>query len=429
MRFLLERLGIQGLFAYHVISTFMVQVFSLVLSIGSAAIVARWLGPEGKGALALAVLAPGILALFLSGGIGVANVYYTGARRYDLTTLTANSLVFSIIGSFLGFAIIVLLIVTGWLGSILPGVTNNAILLAMAGLPFTLLGSNLSTILQGRQKISIVNLANLGQSAILLLLTALFVMLLKMGLIGALLASVIGVIAYCLALAWLVWREGGRLALRWEPPVLRETLAFGMRGYVGNLLQFFNYRLDLFLVNFYLGLAGVGIYSVSVRLAEMLWYLPNAVGFVIFPKAAATKAAEMNKITPRIFKITLGLTALGAVILALLGRLLILIVYSDSFLDAYLPLLALLPGVVLLGAGKVLTNEIAGRGYPHYNSINAGLSLILTIILDLLLIPPYGVLGASMASSIAYTVIFLVAIAFYINVSRKGSEHGLQAQG
>jgi O-antigen/teichoic acid export membrane protein len=85
-------------------------------------------------------------------------------------------------------------------------------------------------------------------------------------------------------------------------------------------------------------------------------------------------------------------------------------------------MLALLPGVVLLGGGKVLTNEIAGRGYPHYNSINAGLALILTIALDLILIPRYGVLGASLASSVAYTLIFLTAIAFYLIVSRKASK-------
>jgi len=82
----------------------------------------------------------------------------------------------------------------------------------------------------------------------------------------------------------------------------------------------------------------------------------------------------------------------------------------------------LLPGVVLLGGAKVLTNEIAGRGYPHYNSVNSGLALILTVILDLVLIPRYGALGAALASSLAYTAIFFTAIGFYLNVSRGTKE-------
>ncbi len=94
------------------------------------------------------------------------------------------------------------------------------------------------------------------------------------------------------------------------------------------------------------------------------------------------------------------------------------VIYSDLFLAAYQPLLALLPGVILLGGGKVLTNEIAGRGYVHYNSVNAGLALVLTVIFDLLLIPRWGVLGASWASTIAYSAIFLTAVIFYRSVSR-----------
>ena len=199
-------------------------------------------------------------------------------------------------------------------------------------------------------------------------------------------------------------------------------LSFGLKGHIGNMLQFFNYRLDIFILNGFLGPANVGIYTVSVRLAELLWYLPDAVGFVIFPKAASSRPEDMNAFTPRVFHITLGLTALGALGLALFGRPAINLVFSSVFIGAYVPMLVLLPGVVLLGGAKVLTNEIAGRGYPHYNSLNSGLALILTVILDLVLIPRYGLLGAALASSIAYAAIFLTAIGFYLTVSRMAKE-------
>jgi Na+-driven multidrug efflux pump len=75
-----------------------------------------------------------------------------------------------------------------------------------------------------------------------------------------------------------------------------------------------------------------------------------------------------------------------------------------------------------LGGAKVLANEIAGRGYPKYNSINAGLALVLTIVFDLILIPRYAVLGAALASTIAYTAIFFTAIGFYLTVSRGTKE-------
>jgi O-antigen/teichoic acid export membrane protein len=106
-------------------------------------------------------------------------------------------------------------------------------------------------------------------------------------------------------------------------------------------------------------------------------------------------------------------------VLALLGPLLISIVFGPAFSASYAPLLALLPGIVLLGGGKVLTSELAGRGYAHYNSINAGMALVLTVVLDLALIPRLGVTGAAIASTVAYSVIFVTAVFFYLLVSRR----------
>jgi O-antigen/teichoic acid export membrane protein len=418
---LLSRIGLQGVFVRNVSVTFATQGFALVLTVATAAIIARWLGPEGKGLMALALLVPGMLGLFLSGGISVSNVYFTGTKRLDIPTLSANSIGFGILATILGACVVGALALTGWLATILPGVPTWLILLAMLEFPLRMLIGFYGSILQGLQRIATVNIINLSDGAVTLALTIALVIALNMGLLGALLASLGAVIVNLVAMSIFLRRVGGVFKPRWDIAVMRSTLAFGLRGYVGNVLQFFNYRLDMLLVNVFLGPAGVGIYSVSVRLAEMLWYLPNAVSFVIFPKAAASKPEAMNKFTPRVFRITLGLTAFGALGLILVGKPIIVLIYSSTFASAYLPLLALLPGVVLLGGAKVLTNEIAGRGYPHYNSINAGLSLLITIALDLLLIPRYHVLGASLASSAAYTATFLTAVAFYLAVSRRTS--------
>jgi O-antigen/teichoic acid export membrane protein len=290
------------------------------------------------------------------------------------------------------------------------------------GFPSNLLNVFFSAILQGLQRIGTVNLINLFQRTIMLSLTILLVIVWKLSLPGALVAALASWTLSLIVSGIALHRHGGVFAPSWSYPVLRTTLSFGLRGHIGNVLQFFNYRLDLFIVNFFLGPAGVGIYTVTVRLAELLWYLPNAVGFVIFPKAAASKPEEMNLFTPRVFGVTLGLTALGALGLAIVGRPVINYVFSSAFIDAYPPLLMLLPGVVFLGGSKVLTNEIAGRGYPHYNSLNAALALVVTVVLDLVLIPRYGVLGAALASSTAYAMILLAAIGFYLTVSREAKQ-------
>ncbi len=410
---------LQGQFRKQVGATFFAQLIGLIFSLATAAIIARWLGPECKGMLAMALLIPGMMVIFLNSGIGAANVYFASSKSMNVPTLSSNSIIFTLLATILGISIISVLFATQSLQTLLPGVPVWFILLAMLALPIGLLNGYFSTILQGLRSILAINIVNLAQGALTLALTFLLVVSLKTGLSGALVAYLGAGILGLVVLTLFLRAEGGALIARWNPSVMHSTLSFGLKGHVGNILQFFNYRLDMFFVNYFLGPAGVGIYSVSVGIAELLWYLPNAVSFIVFPKAASTQPEVMNLFIPRVFRIALGLTALGAVGLVFLGKQLIHLVFSSSFNSAYFPLVALLPGVVLLGGAKILSNDIAGRGYPQYNSINAGVAAILTVILDLVLIPSYGVLGAALASSIAYGTIFVIALCFHQVVSRR----------
>jgi O-antigen/teichoic acid export membrane protein len=391
----------------------------MVLTVANAAIVARWLGPDGKGAYTLATLMPFMLALFLSGGIGLANVYFAGSQRIDIARLTANTLAYALMATAAAALIVAVLVLSGALARWMPGVPMQVMLLASFWLPLSLLNSLLLNILQGLRRIREVNFANLAQGFVILAATGVLVIVLGWGLVGAVIATWLGAAAALAMAVRYLKREGASFRPRWDASVLRPTISYGLRGHIGSIFQFLNYRLDTFIVNGFLGTSGVGFYGSAVSLGELLWQFPTAVGFVIFPKSSASRPEEMNRFTPRVLKITLGILIVGAVMLALTGPFLIEILYGPAFAPSYLPLLALLPGIVFMGGGKVLANEMAGRGYLQYNSICAGLSLVLTIILDLTLIPRFGAVGAAAASSLAYLAFFIAALGFYVHVSRQ----------
>lgn len=392
------------------------------LTVVNAAIIARWLGPDGKGAYTLATLMPFMLALFLSGGVGLANVYFAGSRRIDVARLTANTLAYALMATAAAVLIVAALIFTGALARWMPGVPTQVVILASFWLPLSLLNPLLLNILQGLHRIKEVNFANLTQGSVTLMTTGVCVIVLGWGLVGAIIATWLGTVAALTMAVRYLRREGASFRPRWDAAILRPTIAYGLRGHIGSIFQFLNYRLDTFIVGGFLGVSGVGFYSSAVSLGELLWQFPNAVGFVIFPKSSASRPEEMNRFTPRVLKITLGILILGAALLALAGPFLIELIYGPAFAPSYPPLLALLPGVVLMGGGKVLTNEIAGRGYLQYNSVCAGLSLVLTVILDLTLIPRFGATGAAVASSLAYSAYFAAALGFYLHVSRRRPE-------
>lgn len=410
---------VRSRFVRDVATTLAAQGASLFFSVVNAALVARLLGPEGKGIFALALMVPNMLGMLLSGGVGIANVYLIGSGQLALRDASRASVSFAVLASLVGGVVAGALRVTGWLRAIVPGVPASLEMLAMGLLPLTILDGYLGTVLMGLQRITTLNILAGVMAAFNALVIALFVGVWRWGLVGAVGASLAGAFVSALLKARVLARAGASFRPVVNLPIMRRMFGFGMKGQVGNILQFFNYRLDTFILNYFQGASAVGIYGSAVSMAELLWQLPNAVSFVIFPKAAAARPSTLNAFTAKVFRVTFALTAVGASVLALGGRTFIEWVYSSAFSAAYAPLIALLPGIVLLGGAKVLANEMAGRGYPHYNSAISATGLVTTVILDLLLIPRMSVLGAALASSIAYATCFALSLVLHGTVVRR----------
>ena len=166
------------------------------------------------------------------------------------------------------------------------------------------------------------------------------------------------------------------------------------------------------------GPSAVGLYAVGVGLVEKLWMVSYAASTVLFPRVAAeTEEDRRKEFTPLVARTVLWITALAALVLVLLSHWIVLVLYSETFLPAVGALQALLIGIVALSAGRVLANDIAGRGFPGLN-IYTGLATVLTnVVLNLLWTPRYGIVGAAWASTVSYTVSFLGALFFYCRLS------------
>lgn len=406
-------------FEKDVLSTFMTRIVGLACSLTSAAILAWTLGPEGKGQVTLALTLPAFLSLLLNFGVSAANVYHMGTNAFPSPVLIGNSLVAALVSTGIAAVALAALMISGGLSKLVPSVPGSLLLSSSLTIPTMLLLSNLQGVLRGSQRVRQANITTLIQSFFNVILVLLLVGLLRTAAIGAVLAAFLSGLAGCVAAIWMLRRHGLWCRLRWEWLAMKRTLSFGLEAYIGNVLQYFNYRADTFVINYFLGPSPVGLYSAAVALAEVLWYLPNAVGFVIFPKAATSSRKEMDAFTPRVFRATLLFTLAGSLGLVILGQILIRLVFSPAFAPAYQPMLILLPGVILLGGGKVLTNELAGRGKPLLNSLNSCVALLATLLFDFLLIPPFGINGAAAASTISYALTFVIAVASYLTISQQ----------
>lgn len=406
-----RRLGFVG----HVNLVFLAYVANAALAFGVAVLVARALGPSGRGIYALFLLSASITQTVLSLGLGVSAVYELGKRTTSLSRVVVNSQQVTIASA----AVSGLLVLLAW--PVLGGTfaDHDVPYWAFAfAVPLFLEYNVLTTVLQGQGRFPAMNAVIVLQPAALLSLLAIGMALGDVGTTAAIvfwsLATLVGTL---LALAFLARDVQIKDLLRIDLSSLGRQVRFGVQGQLGNLVQLLNYRLDQYLVLLFVSTAGVGVYAVSVTVTQSVWFVSNAVATVLLPRLTATDADDAARTTPLVCRNTLLLSALAAAGLAIVSPWMIEPVFGEEFSGAVKPLLWLLPGTVALAGSKILTSYIFSQGHPLTNSMITVAALGATLVADFALIPPFGVTGAAVASSIAYGAHFALSLAAYRRLS------------
>jgi O-antigen/teichoic acid export membrane protein len=204
-----------------------------------------------------------------------------------------------------------------------------------------------------------------------------------------------------------------RARLHWSE--YRELIGFSATIHIGNLAQFFNYRLDAFIVSYFLGLAAVGLYSYSKTFAESVWLLSASMAAVLLPTLAG-QHVNSKVIAVKAVLATFAVSLAAGLAAFLVGPTIINLLLPQ-FTGSINPFLFLLPGVVIFSVTNVLATYLTAAGKPGYNAAIAFISFLFTVIFDILLIPRYGMSGAAFASGISYTMSSLMTVIVFWRVS------------
>ena len=409
-----------GKFTKDSLITFITRVLSLIFGLGTSVIIARVLGPEGKGIYALAILLPATLIMFCNFGIAQASVFYIGKKKYSVEEIFGNNIIFSFLLTI--FTLLIGLIITFFFAnSLFPNVAKGYFLLALFLLPLNFFLSFVNYILLGLQKIKEFNFIRILQNFMFLILIILFLLGLGLGLKAVIVANILSCFFGTIFLFFLARKIIGSPSLHFNKSYFKDAFYYGTKIYLGNIIQFFHYRIDMFLINIFLNPIAVGFYSVAVVISEGIWLVSQSAGTVLFPRVSSeTDKKRLKEFTPAVCRNVLFITALGSILLFFLSRWLIILLYSEKFLDSVLPFQILLIGTVTISGWRILVNDLYGRGRPELNIYISLFSVILNIILNVIWIPEYGIAGAAWATSISYTFAFVSITIVYSRISGNG---------
>ena len=407
-------------------TTLATQIASYALNFCAGIIIARSLGPAGKGTLSLVVLSHVLLLTVSNLGLAAASSFLIARRGFPLGQVGRHAVAAAVGLGLITFGLTA--IVVNFLPASVVSPSQRVYVLLAAGLvPLALPTQFLNGALVGAGQIIWLNGLTLAQAFINLAGLVLFLLVLRLGLAGGLSAWTITVVSTCLLTIAVTFWRARRLShqradgsTRWNRALAAEGIRYGIRAYPAGVVSFLNLRSDQFLLGYLAGTASVGIYSVAVTVAELLLFFPRALATALMPRITGADSTSAKHMAASACRHTVGGALLSAVVLVPIG-LLIPVLFGEAYRPSVVPFFLLLPGLGAYALAPVLSTYFSGQlGRPIVTSLFAGMSLALDVILVWALVPRLGVPGAALASTLAYTVTVVAMVTYFRRLTGVG---------
>lgn len=200
---------------------------------------------------------------------------------------------------------------------------------------------------------------------------------------------------------------------------IKKIYKLGFLCMIMHSLMTLNYSLDIFFLKNMTNSKMVGLYSVGVALANMLWLIPDAFKDVLVSKTS--RDDSINEIV-KVTKYSLYFSIILIIGFAIFGRLFISLLYGKEFINSYLCTIILFIGCLSMIIYKLIHPIYIAKGKQFIVVSILAVSVLANIIANLILIPHYNIYGAAIASVISYSlcsIIFLYIFCKEYKVSYK----------
>jgi O-antigen/teichoic acid export membrane protein len=354
------------------------------------------------------VLVPALLAVLGTLGLEYSAYYYWNKGEIqDRHVLGTLGLAAGVLGPVLA------LIAYATIGAVRPEV-GAALRLAMAlACPVAVLNLTLTMVLLSSGRLLYYNLSRAaGPASYTLVIAALVIahrLTVVTGSVGWVISSVL-----TLAVDFLLLARVTPIRFGIDRRAARQMLGFGVRTHAGTVAQYGNLRIDQALLAIFGSNRELGLYYVAVSLAEVIWYVPNSIGSALLARLRDLPVPERRRLTELATIAVAALTLLGTAFVFLFAPALIRLLLGTDFLGAVGPVRLLLPGILLLSIGRMLTWYFIASGEPGVAARAAIAGLAVALIADLALIPRLRADGASIASSITYAAVTASLVTLFL---------------
>lgn len=360
----------------------------------------RKLGPEQTGAYyVLITVATTAVSL---GHLSLMHAYvFLWSRGDDRVSLGANA-------SWLGIASGCLTAGVAWVlvnvlgpDRIPLGGRYDLLLLALLAVPASIVVLHLSALLALDNRIGRVNAANVVGALVPFGAAVLLYATSRLTLTTALLVWV----WFSLLPAFGVITAFGRRRAHLSVRLALEAVTVGLKYHIAAVSLFLLLRVDIFLLNANVSAGEVGRYALAVALVELTFVFTDSLAQVILPRQVASPLRVAGAYTARVMRASLVVSVVVVSGLIVGGYHFVPLIFGEAFRGSAGAILSLAPGIVAFAMVRTLGGVLIRLDRPFVVSGATTAALAVNVVLNLVLIPRFGIVGAGLASSAAYSIL------------------------
>lgn len=379
---------------FNAVTTFGARVIASIFSVATGIVIAKTLGPSGKGTYNAVQLLLS-LPLAVSGGFGAALVFALTKRRQTVAQLfPALGVLFAASLAIVWVAVAAWSAYHGW---------NVVTIALVAAAPAALVVSWQPGYYVGTGRLRRMNVQSIVVALLTLAAVAVALLVLRTGVAGAVAAWIVCSYLLATVIVFDAVRGGGYFHRRELRERLGELTHLGSQSALNTVLGQVNYRVDSYVLVAMLGLAQFGIYSVATNVGELLFWITRPVATAVSREIGSREAAPAAYLTAVTIRVCAAVTTLAALALFVVGPAAIDAVYGTRFSAAAAPLRWLLPGIAAFStAGTFASFFLFQLGRPFIVTVGNVFMIVLQAVACLALVPRFGMSGAALSSAITY---------------------------
>lgn len=283
--------------------------------------------------------------------------------------------------------------------------------------PFTFVSNTLLGFLNGLRKMKKYATVIIVQSTLMLIVTVTLIYS-NFGISGAVIGFLVSSIGGCL-FAVILSKNHFILELDNYIPTIKKLLKFGSKVFGAGAINEISNRLDIILIGIFLKSGDVGYYTAAVSLSRFFWLIPLSIQKITYPATSeywsTRNYSDLNRMINKVMKYCTVILVLMGLGVCFFAKGIFTILFRKDFAYSALPLQILLIGTVIRGSiAQPIGGSLSGTGRPDLSLKISAIMLITNVVLDLILIPRIGIVGAALATAVSLAGGAIVNLALVI---------------